>query len=180
MPTDFPISDLLPQPIVDHLEQLRQTRKLGSIRDALIVALAEFFDDQNLAAENSSQPSTDSSSEIATIQKRLSHLETMVLALASKFEQVQPLPAKLSTNVPLDLVDDDIEDEPDEILYSFLPTSPINPPNSITSQAVPLGQNLGWSVQASEGNSSNRSVNYEDVEDEPDEILSSFLESEPE
>ena len=180
MPTDFPVSDLLPQPIVDRLEQLRQTRKLGSIRDALIVALAEFFDDQTLTAESPSPQSTDSSSEIATLQKRLSHLETMLLGLASKVEQMQPHPAKPSTVIPLEFEDDGVEDEPDEILYSFLPNAPVNPPNPIASQAVPLGQNLGWSVQADAGSSSYLSMDDEEIEDEPDEILTSFLESDPE
>jgi hypothetical protein len=171
MPTDLPLDDLLPQPIVDRLDQFRQTRKLSSIRDALIVALAEFFEEQPPASVSPAvSQAPDSSGEIAALQRRLSQMEVMLLELVSRVEQMQPA-STLSPIAPVihgivDDTDDDIEDEPDEILYSFL--SP-PPSSSVYSQ-----QNSGFPV------STNKNLASQSDEDEPDEILYSFLEPERE
>ncbi|HEY9698436.1 MAG TPA: hypothetical protein V6D10_14320 [Trichocoleus sp.] len=171
MPTDLPLDDLLPQPIVDRLDQFRQTRKLSSIRDALIVALAEFFEEQSSASVSPAvSQASDSSSEIAALQRRLSQVEVMLLELVSRVEQMQPV-STLSPIAPVihrivDDTDDDIEDEPDEILYSFLSPAP--------SPSVYSQQNSGFPV------STNKNLASQSDEDEPDEILYSFLEPEKE
>ncbi|MBD1850059.1 hypothetical protein [Leptolyngbya sp. FACHB-711] len=177
------IAVLLPQPLLDRLETLRQSRNLASIQEAVLIALSDYFASQS----NASKPSLKENS--SPIEARLARTEALLTLLSDRLNRLEghSLPRP-----PIADISDDIEDEPDEVLQSFLeperqfsfPETAKQPPEGRSTSHYPVGgtaqdaevvsfgQNLGWVIQP---NGKVQPLAYEEIEEEPDEILYDFL-----
>ncbi|WP_088892199.1 hypothetical protein [Leptolyngbya ohadii] len=176
------IAVLLPQPLLDRLETLRQSRKLSSIQEALLIVLSEYF----VGQPNS--PKSSSAGDVSQLEARLFRTEALLAALIDRVTSLEGHSLQRAIVSTPD-TSEDIEDEPDEVLLSFLEddrasASPIpsasdddpdvpHPAELAAEKAIALGRNLGWTIQP---NGRAQPLTYEEIEEEPDEILYDFLE----
>lgn len=173
------VAVLLPQPLLDRVEQLRRSRHLSSIQEALLIVVSEYF---------ASQPAHGKSAvsdPVSRLEARLSHTEALLAAVVGRLNRLEghvsqsPIAADLAADSAAD--SDEIEDEPDEVMQSFLEPERRSPAaksaerasDAAWEEAISFGQNLGWAIHP---NGKVQPLTYDEIEDEPDEILYDFLE----
>jgi hypothetical protein len=192
------IAVLLPKPLLDRLEHLQQSRNLSSIQEALLIVISEYFAGQpNLLKANF--PKAAPTGNLTQLEARLSRTEALLAAAVSRISHLEAnLRSTPLSSIAPDL--DDVEDEPDEVLQSFLePRRSLEDKSAFdrpvpdhsafdhsgedeetyyaaeqaAEKAIAFGRNLGWRIQP-DGKA--QPMSYEDIEEEPDEILYDFLE----
>lgn len=164
------IAVLLPQPLLDRLETLRESRNLASIQEAVLIALSDYFAGQPGVSKTAQKENS------SPIETRLARAEALLTLLSDRVNRLEGHPQPRPTAIDSD--SDDIEDEPDEVLQSFLEPEPRKETafdrafQQNSEQSLAFGQNLGWAIQPS---GKVQPLTYEEIEDEPDEILYDFL-----
>lgn len=108
----FSLSIQLPPELLDRLKAYQDTQNITSVSNAVVDVLMQFF-------ELGNHPTYASLERLEALESKVAVLTLQVQQLSQLSLQSSSIPP--TTNLHISVDDDDIEDEPDEILYAFLP-----------------------------------------------------------
>jgi hypothetical protein len=114
---DFSVSISIPDELRQALEKYRQKNGIESTSDAILDVLRDFFDVKATA------PAYASIKQVEALENWVKDLAEQIASINQSVKYLSLTRSIATSTVPLDSVDleDDIEDEPDEILFDFLP-----------------------------------------------------------
>lgn len=119
MTTNEPFVSLyIPDELQQALEKYRQENRIESTSDAIRDVLQKFFEGK------SNIPTYASVKQVEALENWVKNLAEQVTAINQSVKYLSVTRSIASSVIPLnsvDLEEDEIEDEPDEILFDFLP-----------------------------------------------------------
>ncbi|NJN58082.1 MAG: hypothetical protein HC879_11605 [Leptolyngbyaceae cyanobacterium SL_5_9] len=114
---DFSVSISIPDELRQALEKYQQENRIEPTSDAILDILRNFFDMKATA------PTYASIKQVEALENWVKDLAEQIVSINQSVKYLSLTRSIATSTVPLDSVDleDDIEDEPDEILFDFLP-----------------------------------------------------------
>ncbi|MBD2060075.1 hypothetical protein H6F88_29475 [Oculatella sp. FACHB-28] len=112
------VSLSIPDELQQALEKYRQENRIESTSDAIRDVLQKFFEGK------SNIPTYASVKQVEALENWVKNLAEQVTAINQSVKYLSVTRSIASSVIPLnsvDLEEDEIEDEPDEILFDFLP-----------------------------------------------------------
>ncbi|MBD1868533.1 hypothetical protein H6F95_14715 [Cyanobacteria bacterium FACHB-471] len=112
------VSLSIPDELQQALEKYRQENRIESTSDAIRDVLQKFFEGK------SNTPTYASVKQVEALENWVKNLAEQVTAINQSVKYLSVTRSIASSVIPLnsvDLEEDEIEDEPDEILFDFLP-----------------------------------------------------------
>jgi metal-responsive CopG/Arc/MetJ family transcriptional regulator len=114
---EFSVSISIPDKLRQALEKYQQENRIESTSDAILDILRKFFEMKATA------PTYASIKQVEALENWVKDLAEQIASINQSVKYLSLTRSIATSTVPLDSVDpeDDIEDEPDEILFDFLP-----------------------------------------------------------